>query len=112
MFHQGSGARQRECRHGVAMNDVISSEIIVAGTGPSGMIAALAMAEAGFKVLLAGPQPRRDDRRTVALMRPAVAVLDRIGVLARVADRAEPLSVMRIVDATTRLVRSPVVTFR
>lgn len=89
-----------------------AASVIVAGTGPSGMIAALALAEAGFRPVLAGPAPRRDDRRTVALMRPALATLDRIGVLARLAPQAAPLSVMRIVDATQRLVRSPVVTFR
>jgi len=86
--------------------------VMVAGTGPSGMIAALTLAEAGFRPVLAGPAPRRDDRRTVALMRPALATLDRIGVLARVLPLAAPLAVMRIVDATQRLVRSPVVTFR
>jgi 2-octaprenyl-6-methoxyphenol hydroxylase len=89
-----------------------AAQVIVAGTGPSGMIAALALAEAGFRPVLAGPAPRRDDRRTVALMRPALATLERIGVLARVEPQAAPLSVMRIVDATQRLVRSPVVTFR
>lgn len=94
------------------MSDTVASDILIAGTGPAGMIAALALGEAGFKIVLAGPEPRRDDRRTVALMRPALAVLDRLGVLVRVADKAAPLSVMRIVDATQRLVRSPVVTFR
>src|SRR5262249_47400746 len=75
------------------------SRIIVAGTGPTGMMAALGLARAGFSVTLAGPAPRRDDQRTVALMRPALASLDGVGVLARVADQAAPLSVMRIVDA-------------
>lgn len=88
------------------------ARILVAGTGPAGMIAALGMAHAGFSVVLAGPGPRQDDRRTTALMRPALAYLDALGVLARVADRSAPLAVMRIVDATARLVRSPVVTFR
>jgi 2-octaprenyl-6-methoxyphenol hydroxylase len=87
-------------------------EIAVAGTGPAGMIAALALAHAGFAVALLGPRPRRDDRRTTALMRPALSYLETLGVLERVAGQSAPLSVMRIVDATARLVRSPVVTFR
>src|SRR5690606_26846003 len=39
-------------------------------------------------------------------------VLDSIGVLDGLVDRAAPLKIMRIVDATGRLIRSPVVTFR
>ena len=45
-------------------------------------------------------------------MRPALRYLDSAGVLAGIADHAAPLKVMRIVDATSRLVRSPAVTFR
>ena len=90
----------------------LNAEILVAGTGPAGMIAALGLARAGFSVALAGPVPRRDDQRTTALMRPALAYLDTLGVLARIADQSAPLTVMRIVDATSRLVRSPTVTFR
>lgn len=92
--------------------DKVKREILVAGTGPTGMIAALGLARAGFSVALAGPVPRSDDRRTTALMRPALNYLDMLGVLARVAEEAAPLAVMRIIDATARLVRSPVVTFR
>ena len=88
------------------------SEILVAGTGPAGMIAALGLAHAGFAVTLLGPAPRRDDRRTTALMSPALRYLDTLGVLAGIADHAAPLKVMRIADATSRLVRSPTVTFR
>ena len=94
------------------MVKTLNAEVVVAGTGPSGMIAALGLAHAGFFVALAGPRPRRDDQRTTALMRPALAYLDRLGILVRVADEAAPLAMMRIVDATSRLVRSPVVNFR
>ena len=58
----------------------------MAGTGPVGMIAALGLAHAGFAVVLVGPRPRRDDRRTTALMRPALGYLERLGVLSDVAD--------------------------
>jgi 2-octaprenyl-6-methoxyphenol hydroxylase len=94
------------------MSKTKTTEIIVAGTGPAGLLAALSLARQGFRIVLAGPPPRRDDRRTVALMRPALASLDTLGILPEIAERAAPLSVMRIVDATRRLVRSPVVTFR
>jgi 2-octaprenyl-6-methoxyphenol hydroxylase len=87
------------------------SDIIIAGTGPAGLLTALALAREGFSVRLAGPDPNRTDGRTTALMIPALAFLDRLGVLADVEPEAAPLRIMRIVDGTSRLVRSPVVTF-
>lgn len=87
------------------------TDVVVAGTGPAGLLAALAMAGAGFSVGLAGPAANRADGRTTALMAPALAVLDGLGVLSAIEPQAAPLRVMRIVDGTNRLVRSPVVTF-
>jgi 2-octaprenyl-6-methoxyphenol hydroxylase len=89
-----------------------SGRIIVAGTGPTGLIAALALADLGMPVTLAGPPASSEDRRTTALMTPALAQLDALGVLDALKPKAAPLRVMRIVDATKRLIRSPVVTFR
>lgn len=89
-----------------------TAKILVAGTGPVGLVASLGLAEAGFSVLLAGPEPTGTDGRTTALMNPALAMLAKLGVLDRLEGQAAPLQVMRIVDATRRLVRSPVVTFR
>ncbi|MBA1140264.1 UbiH/UbiF family hydroxylase [Mesorhizobium neociceri] len=89
-----------------------TARILVAGSGPAGLIAALGFAEAGFPVTLVGPEAGGPDGRTTALMNPALRILDRLGVLAELAPKAAPLKVMRIVDATSRLIRSPVVTFR
>lgn len=95
------------------MPDTISkAPILVAGTGPAGLIAALGFAHAGFPVSLVGPNANASDGRTTALMNPALKVLDRIGILGELQPVAAPLKVMRIVDATRRLIRSPVVTFR
>ena len=80
----------------------------MAGTGPAGLIAALGFAAAGFPVTLVGPEASAQDSRTTALMNPALKVLERLGLTAM----AAPLKIMRIVDATSRLIRSPVVTFR
>lgn len=75
-------------------------------------MAALGLADAGFAVTLVGPPARADDGRTTALMAPALKFLDRIDVLDEIASMSAPLRAMRIVDATDRLIRSPVVTFR
>lgn len=89
-----------------------TNTIIVAGAGPAGMIAALALARAGFAVTLAGPEIGAGDRRTTALMVPALEFLDSLGVGEDIRALGAPLATMRIVDATKRLIRSPVVTFR
>jgi 2-octaprenyl-6-methoxyphenol hydroxylase len=89
-----------------------SGKILVAGSGPAGLIAALGFAHEGFAVVLAGPEPSGKDSRTTALMNPALAMLDRLGVLDRIRPDCAPLKVMRIIDATGRLIRSPTVTFR
>jgi len=89
-----------------------SSEILVACAGPAGMIAALAFAQAGFSVTLAGPPAQSDDRRTTALMMPSLAFLRELGLFEALVEDAAPLGAMRIVDATSRLIRSPTVMFR
>lgn len=86
--------------------------IVVAGAGPVGMMAALAVARSGRPVTLIGPAPQSTDRRTTALMSPALQFLGELGVLDQVVAKAAPLKAMRIVDGTSRLIRSPVVTFR
>ncbi|WP_404933056.1 UbiH/UbiF family hydroxylase [Nitratireductor sp. L15S-10] len=86
-------------------------KIIVAGTGPAGLIAALMLAHHGHAVTLVGPLPEGRDRRTVALMRPSLDAIGPLGVLDGLLPETAPLRAMRLVDATGRLVRSPTVTF-
>jgi 2-octaprenyl-6-methoxyphenol hydroxylase len=87
-------------------------DVLVAGNGPAGCCAALAFAQAGFSVALAGPDRRSKDLRTTALMMPAVHFLERLGVWEWVAAEAAPLRIMRILDGTTRLLRAPPVKFQ
>ncbi|WOC17371.1 UbiH/UbiF family hydroxylase [Pseudochrobactrum sp. MP213Fo] len=99
--------------HGSDFNIAVSnSRILVSGSGPAGMIAALALAQAGQDVLLAGPISDQDDRRTTALMMPAIEYLDSLGIWQTIRPDTAPLASMRIVDGTRRLIRSPAVTFR
>ncbi|MER9339016.1 UbiH/UbiF family hydroxylase, partial [Mesorhizobium sp. M0293] len=69
-------------------------------------------AAAGCAWRRAGRAATAPDGRTTALMNPALKVIERLSVLDAVKPKAAPLKVMRIVDATSRLIRSPVVTFR
>ncbi|PZO79372.1 MAG: UbiH/UbiF family hydroxylase [Mesorhizobium amorphae] len=86
-------------------------ETIVAGAGPAGALAALALAHEGFEVVLVGPVPAAD-RRTSAVMVPGLEHLERFGLADKLKREGAPLRAMRIVDATRRLLRSPPVTFR
>jgi 2-octaprenyl-6-methoxyphenol hydroxylase len=84
----------------------------VIGGGPAGLVAALALAYFEVPtVLVAPPATTGVDNRTTALMAPAVAALDTLGVWERCRDRAAPLRVLRIVDDTGRLWRAPEVRF-
>lgn len=94
------------------MDQKQTARIMVVGSGPAGLIAGLALARAGFPVTLVGPETSSEDGRTTALMNPALEFLDGLGLLKVLTEGAAPLQVMRIVDATHRLVRGPVVTFR
>jgi 2-octaprenyl-6-methoxyphenol hydroxylase len=94
------------------MTERSETGILVAGAGPVGMIAALALARQGFEVVLAGPRAPAEDRRTTAVMAPSLAFLATLGFDDASFEGAAPLVSMRIVDATRRLVRSPTVDFR
>jgi 2-octaprenyl-6-methoxyphenol hydroxylase len=97
--------------HGL-MKDKSFTDVLVAGNGPAGSCAALAFAQAGFSVALAGPARSSKDLRTTALMMPAVHFLERLGVWDDIQPYAAPLKAMRIIDGTRRLLRSPPVTFQ
>lgn len=87
------------------------ADIIVVGTGPAGLSAAIGLARDGRAVTLIGPRPVESDRRTTALMLPAVEFLGTIGLEGVAEELGTPLRAMRIVDGTRRLLRSPAVTF-
>lgn len=85
--------------------------VTVVGGGPSGLIAALALASGGLPVTLVAP-PRAPDPRTTALMYGSVRALEALGLWERLREDASPLRVMRLVDGTRRLLRAPEVEFR
>jgi 2-octaprenyl-6-methoxyphenol hydroxylase len=92
------------------MASALTVEVAVVGGGPAGLTAAIALAEAGVETALIARRPL-DDHRTTALLSSSVTALDTLGVWQRCAQHATPLRVMRIVDATARLMRAPEVSF-
>ena len=88
----------------------LTVEAAIVGGGPAGLTAAIALAAAGIETALIARRPTAD-HRTTALLSGSVTALETLGVWAGCAAQAAPLRVMRIVDATSRLVRAPEVRF-
>jgi 2-octaprenyl-6-methoxyphenol hydroxylase len=92
------------------MTTPLTVEVAIVGGGPAGLTAAIALAEAGIETALIARRPV-PDHRTTALLSGSVTALETLGVWAGCVAQAAPLRVMRIVDATSRLVRAPEVRF-
>ncbi len=87
-----------------------SADIIVVGGGLAGLLAACRLADTGRSVVLLAP-PRGPDRRTTALLGASIEALRTTGAWSAIAEMSQPLRSIRIVDATSRLVRAPEVRF-
>jgi 2-octaprenyl-6-methoxyphenol hydroxylase len=88
----------------------LSVEVAVVGGGPAGLTAAIALAAAGLETaLIAKPPPA--DNRTTALLSGSVAALEALEVWPLCQADSAPLTAIRLVDDTARLVRAPEVTF-
>jgi 2-octaprenyl-6-methoxyphenol hydroxylase len=84
----------------------LTVKVAVVGAGPSGLLAAIALADGGIETALIGkPAPR--DHRTTALMSGSVTALETLGVWELCRAQAAPLATLRIADDTARLLRAP-----
>ncbi len=91
-------------------------DVAVVGAGPAGIAAALALSHVGAHVALIGPPPpkadaARPETRTAALLTSSVDFLKRLDVWAPLIPHAAPLKVIRIIDASRSLFRSPDIAF-
>jgi len=86
-------------------------DVAVVGGGPAGLVAALLARRHGASVTLIAPNTPPRDERTVAMLGASVEILQGTGVWESVEAKSAPLRTMRIVDATRRLIRAPLVEF-
>ena len=94
---------------GSARHD-ITAEVAVIGGGPTGLVCAIALASAGIDTLLIAPVPG-DDHRTTALLAGSVTALGTLGAWEGCVPHAAPLTTLRLIDDTRRLIRAPEVAF-
>jgi 2-octaprenyl-6-methoxyphenol hydroxylase len=86
-------------------------DVAVVGGGAAGFAAALAAAKAGRATVLFAPPATFPPGRTAALLGGSIDFLADLGVWPALEEHAEPITAIRLVDATSRLVRAPEATF-
>ena len=76
------------------------SDILIAGGGPGGLLAALALGQTGAEVTLVDPAPApRADSRSTAFLAPSVEFLLNLGLWGELAKTALPLEALTLIDA-------------
>jgi 2-octaprenyl-6-methoxyphenol hydroxylase len=88
------------------------ADVLVAGAGLAGLVAAFGFARAGFDVVSCGAGERSGRSRTVALLDRSVAYLESLGLWAPLAAQAAPLRALRLIDDTGTLFPPRPVEFR
>src|SRR5262245_44126159 len=84
----------------------LTAEVVIVGGCPAGLTAAVALASGGVETVLVANTPAAADHRTSALLQGSVKALETLRVWEHCREHAAPLRVMRIIDATARLVRA------
>ena len=90
----------------------LSCEVLIAGAGLAGLVAAIGFERAGFDVILCGEAEPAANGRTVALFDSSIRLLAALGLWDAVEPRAAPLRALRIIDDTGSLWSAAPTTFR
>lgn len=83
----------------------------IIGGGPAGLAAGIALAQRGARTALVARRLPYADNRTTALLGASIDLLESLDVWSHCRDKAAALEIMRLVDDTGRLFRSPEVRF-
>ena len=87
--------------------DTARTDVIVAGAGAAGLIAAIALARSGFTVSCVGPVRAAPNGRTVALFEGSLRFLRQVGLWDRFKADAQPIRAIRMVDDTAPFLPVP-----
>ena len=83
------------------------ADILIVGAGAAGLTCGVALAQAGFKTIVAGPLDLRRNGRTVALFEASLRLYRALGLGSRLAPAAQPIRRIRIVDDTGSVFATP-----
>ncbi len=86
-------------------------DVAVVGGGAAGFAAALAAVKAGRSAILFAPPARFPPGRTAALLGGSIDFLSDLDVWPTLKEHAAPITGIRLIDATSRLIRAPEATF-
>jgi 2-octaprenyl-6-methoxyphenol hydroxylase len=78
-------------------------DVLIAGAGLAGLVAALGFARVGFDVVCCGADERAGRGRTVALLDRSVSCLKSLGLWAPLGAKAAPMRALRLIDDTGAL---------
>jgi len=84
----------------VQSTDARACDVLVAGAGLAGLVAAIAFARRGFDVVACGADERRAFGRTVALLDRSVAYLNSLDLWGAIEPEAAPMRGLRMIDDT------------
>jgi 2-octaprenyl-6-methoxyphenol hydroxylase len=98
-------------RQDVQASAAIDADILVIGTGAAGLSAAIALAKSGFSVIAVGAIEQHGKGRTVALFEASLRFYRALGVWPELADCAQKIEAIRMVDATDARLPIPPIEF-
>ncbi len=81
----------------------LACDVLIAGAGLAGLTAAIAFAQAGFRVVSCGPDERTARGRTVAMLDRSVDYLESLGLWAAIEPSAAAMRGLRLIDDTGAL---------
>ncbi len=93
------------------MSENYDFEVCIIGGGPTGLISALMLAQIGIKTLLVAPRTESVDGRSTAFLDSSIQVFKTLNIWDQLKESVTPISKIRLIDDTGRLIRAPEVVF-